>query len=145
MAWFNYKPLITRSYGKCKIKYYDAEADKIIEKEITEKEFLEYKEEYSNHLHTNFMFNDYNNTSKTGNPEVFTYDWEYDKPSNTVREEVNIPKNKVVYFSKIVMRDISGKEQPPLYEIALRDNVRIYLPNEDIYNSFCKWMKGENK
>lgn len=139
------KPLITRSYGKCKIKYYNAESNKIIEKEITEEEFLEYKEQYSKHLKTNFMFSDYNDTSKTDNPNVFTYDWEYDKPSNTVREEINIPKNKVVYFSKYVMRDITGKEQPPLYEITLRDNVQIHLPNEDIYNSFCKWMKGVEK
>lgn len=143
MTLFGYKPLITRSYGKCKIKYYDAEADKVLEKEITEKEFLEYKEEWIKYLRTSFIVADYNDTSKTDNPAVFTYDWEYDKPSNTVREEVNIPKNKVVYFSKIVMRDINGEEKPPLYEITLRDNVRIYLPNEDIYNSFCKWMKGE--
>lgn len=143
MAWFYYKPLITRSYGKCKIKSYNAEADIIVEKEITEKEFLEYKEEWIKHLRTSFTVADYNDTSKTDNPNVFTYDWEYDKPSNTVREEVNIPKNKVVYFSKIVMRDIAGEEQPPLYEVTLRDNVQIYLPNEDIYNSFCKWMKGE--
>lgn len=139
------KPLITRSYGKCKIKYYDAKSNKMLEKEITEEEFLEYKKEYLKHLNTNFMFNDYNDTSKTNNPEVFTYDWEYDKPSTKVREEINIPKNKVVYFSKIVMRDIAGKEEPPLYEITLRDNVQIYLPNEDIYNSFRKWMKGQNK
>lgn len=142
MALFGYKPLIIRSYGKCKIKYYDAEADKVVEKEITEEEFLEYKEQWAKHLKTNFTVADYNDTSKTDNPEVFTYDWEYDKPSNTVREEINIPKNKVVYFSKIVMRDITGKEEPPVYEINLRDNVKIYLPNEDIYNSFCKWMKG---
>lgn len=143
MPLIEYKPLIIRSYGKCKIKYYDAEADKILEKEITEKEFFEYKEQWAKHLKTNFTVADYNDTSKIDNPNVFTYDWEYDKPSNTVREEINIPKNKVMYFSKFVRRDISGKEEPPLYEITLRDNVRIYLPNEDIYNSFCKWMKGE--
>ena len=143
MALFGYKPLITRSYGKCKIKYYDAEADKILEKEITEEEFLEYKEQWIKQLKTSFIVADYNDTSKTDNSAVFTYDWEYDKPSITVREEVNIPKNKVVYFSKNVMRDINGEEKPPLYEITLRDNVQIYLPNEDIYNSFCKWMKGE--
>lgn len=145
MSFFGYKPLIIRSYGKCKVRYYDMEAQKVLEKEITEEEFLERKERWKKQLNTEYSVSDYNDTSNTDNPNVFTYDWQYDKPSNTVKEERNIPKNKVVYFSKIVMRDITGKEQPPLYEITLRDNVQIYLPNEDIYNSFCKWMKGEKK
>lgn len=143
MALFGYKPLIIRSYGKCKVRYYDMEAEKILEKEITEEEFLEYKERFLKKLDIDYIVSDYNDTSDIKNPNVFTYDWEYDKPSITSKEEVNIPKNKVVYFSKIVMRDIAGEEQPPLYEITLRDNVQIYLPNKDIYNSFCKWMKGE--
>lgn len=132
---------IIRNYGKCKIRYVNETTLEINEKEITEEEFFEYKRKWKPD-DGYYTIYDYNDTSDIKNPNVFTYSWEYDKPSITAKEEINISKNKVVCFNKIVTRDINGKEEPPLYEVTLRDNVQIYLPNEDIYNSFCKWMKS---
>ena len=128
------KIYVIREHGKCCIKKFNFEKDDFDTREITEEEFLEYKKKYYLRVDCNCEYSvlDYNDTSDRTNPNIFTYTWD--------ELEKNIVKDKVVSFQKC-LDYYTGKEAR--YIITLLNNDKVLLPNEDIYNSFCKWMKGE--
>ena len=133
------KPKIIREYGKCKVRYINSTSYELVEKEITEEEFLEYKRKWKSD--GDYTISDYNDTSDIRNPNVFTYSW----IEKETEYEKNITKNSVISFAKYIFKNEDNSIKKINYLIILIDNETVYLPNEDIYNSFCKWMKGENK
>ncbi len=129
------KIILIRKNGKCSVEKYDIRAYEFVKvKEISEELFLEYKSKYLNSNNTEYVIYDFDEPIFSTNKEIFTFSCKND--------EVNIVKENVVYFSKSIQNSPDGKEIT-YYKIILRDNIRIYLPNEDIYYAFCKWMKGE--